>query len=67
MKILNFDRHAAEHYADIRANLRKRGEPIGSNDLLIAAHARSLDATLVTNNEKEFAKVESLKIENWTR
>lgn len=66
VSILKWDRTAAEHYADIRADLRKRGEPIGANDLLIAAHARSLSATLVTNNIKEFAKVRKLKVENWT-
>ncbi|HUF82786.1 MAG TPA: PIN domain-containing protein [Burkholderiales bacterium] len=57
---------AAEHYADIRANLKLRGEMIGANDLMIAAHALSLDAVLITNNVREFGRVKKLKIENWT-
>lgn len=57
---------AAAHYAEIRATLKRRGEMIGANDLFIAAHARSLEATLVTNNAGEFRRVPGLKIENWT-
>lgn len=64
--VLEWGREAALHYADIRANLRQRGEPIGSNDLLIAAQARSLSAVLVTNNAREFKKVKGLKTENWS-
>ncbi len=60
-----FDRQAALSYGDVRSSLETRGEVIGGNDLLIAAHALSLDWTLVTNNEKEFSRVEGLKIENW--
>ena len=56
---------AANEYADIRANLSAKGRPIGNNDLWIAAHARSLGHTLVTNNVKEFERVENLKIDNW--
>ena len=66
LAVLDWSGEAAEHYADIRADLKKRGQPIGSNDLLIAAHARSLKATLVTNNVREFSKVKGLKVENWT-
>lgn len=55
----------AEHYAKIRKLLEKKGTPIGSNDLLIAAHALSRDVILVTNNEKEFKRIAELKIENW--
>lgn len=55
----------AEHYAKIRALLEKKGKPIGSNDLLIAAHALSLNVILVTNNEKEFKRIAELKVENW--
>lgn len=62
---LAFDDNAAEHYADIRADLKKRGQLIGANDLLIAAHARSLGIVLVTNNTAEFRRVPSLKLENW--
>lgn len=65
IKILPFDSVAATDYGDIRATLEKRGTPIGANDLLIAAHARSLKLTLVTNNTKEFERVDDLKLENW--
>jgi len=53
------------HYGQIRAQLKQAGTPIGSNDLLIAAHARSLQAVLVTNNGDEFSRVPGLKTENW--
>ena len=56
----------ATHYAEIRANLKKRGAMIGANDLFIAAHARGLGITLVTNNTQEFERVPGLAIENWT-
>jgi tRNA(fMet)-specific endonuclease VapC len=52
-------------YGNIRATLEARGETIGSNDFWIAAHAKALDLTLVTNNEREFRRVSGLKIENW--
>ena len=58
--------HPAElHYAEIRSQLERAGTPIGGNDLWIAAHARALGLTLVTANEREFRRVESLKVENW--
>jgi tRNA(fMet)-specific endonuclease VapC len=57
---------AATHYADIRADLKKRGTMIGANDLFIAAHARAQDLTLVTNNSTEFERVSGLALENWT-
>lgn len=63
---LDFADDAALHYADIRADLKRRGALIGANDLLIAAHARALDVVLVTNNMAEFQRVADLKIENWT-
>lgn len=63
--VLDWSRAAAEHYADIRADLKKRGQLIGANDLLIAAHARSLGATVVTNNVKDFRRVRQLGVENW--
>jgi len=66
IEILPFDKRAAVFYGDVRSKLERRGEIIGSNDLLIAAHALSLGLTLVTNNEKEFQRVDGLKIENWT-
>lgn len=65
IKILPFDEKAATEYGDIRAQLERRGTPIGANDLLIAAHARSLNLILVTNNLKEFERVDNLQIENW--
>lgn len=65
LEIRPFDRQAAACYGDVRSNLEKRGEMIGGNDLLIAAHALSLDWTLVTNNEREFRRVAGLKVENW--
>jgi tRNA(fMet)-specific endonuclease VapC len=61
-----FDEDAAVHYAEIRADLKRRGAMIGSNDLFIAAHARALGLTLVTNNTAEFERVDRLKLENWT-
>lgn len=56
---------AAQHYGQIRAALEKLGQPIGVNDLHIAAHARSEGLTLVTNNLHEFAKVPGLLTDNW--
>ncbi|MEQ1871997.1 MAG: PIN domain-containing protein, partial [Vicinamibacterales bacterium] len=56
----------ALHYAEIRADLKRRGVMIGANDLFIAAHARTLALTLVTNNTAEFERVPNLRIENWT-
>ena len=60
-----FDAVAAEEYGDIRARLEKAGTPIGFLDMLIAAHAKALGCTLVTNNGKEFSRVEGLRVENW--
>jgi Predicted nucleic acid-binding protein, contains PIN domain len=56
---------AAEAYGRIRAQLEAKGEMIGNNDLWIAAHAISSELTLVTNNEREFRRVEGLKLQNW--
>lgn len=58
---------ADRHYADIRVHLEQTGRPIGTNDLLIAAHAIALDCILVTDNEREFARVPGLRVENWLR
>ena len=58
---------ADERYADLRLALEKVGMPISANDMLIAAHALTLDATLVTDNEREFARIKNLKVENWLR
>jgi len=67
VEVLDFPDEAASHYAKIRAALKARGMMIGANDLFIAAHARSLALTLVTNNTHEFGRVPNLAIENWTR
>lgn len=66
VEVLDLTSDAAHHYADIRADLKRRGAMIGANDLLIAAHARALGLTLVTNNTAEFARVRNLSLENWT-
>jgi tRNA(fMet)-specific endonuclease VapC len=66
MQVLDLPEVAAEHYAEIRADLRRKGKPIGANDLLLAAHARSLGLTLVTHNVREFARVPGLEVEDWT-
>jgi tRNA(fMet)-specific endonuclease VapC len=65
IEVLDFPEEASLHYAQIRADLKKRGVMIGANDLLIAAHARSLGLTLITNNTREFRRVRNLSIENW--
>lgn len=54
-------------YGDIRARLEALGTPIGNNDMLIAAHALALDCTLVTDNVREFSRVDGLGVENWLR
>ena len=66
VEVLEFPNEAAAHYAQIRAELKKRGQMIGANDLFIAAHARSLGVRLVTNNTAEFGRVKGLTLENWT-
>ena len=63
--ILPVDEMVAKAYGNLRALLAKRGQPIGNNDLFIAAHARSLGAVLVTNNLREFKRVPDLSVENW--
>ncbi len=65
MMVLPLDEPADAHYADIRATLERAGTPIGSHDLLIAAHARSRALTLVTHNLREFQRVPGLKVEDW--
>jgi tRNA(fMet)-specific endonuclease VapC len=64
---VDFADDAALHCAEIRADLKRRGTLIGANDLFIAAHARALGLTLVTNTTVEFERVSKLKLENWTR
>ena len=67
MEILSYGDEAAQQYGRLRAYLEKQGTPIGSLDMLIAAHVLSIDCILVTNNEKEFSRVPNLKIENWVK
>ncbi len=62
---LPFDDKCTEMYADIRAQLSKKGTPIGSNDLLIASIALANDLTLVTHNTREFGRIQHLKLEDW--
>ena len=66
IEILDFGVDAADCYGKIRADLEKKGTPIGPLDMMIAGHAQSLGYTVVTNNVKEFSRVSDLKIENWT-
>jgi len=66
LEIADFDEKAAKVYGDIRAALEKAGNPIGSMDMLIGAHALSLGITLVTNNVREFKKVKNLKVIDWS-
>lgn len=65
--ILPFDYNATVEYGIIRADLEAKGMPIGPLDTLIAAHTKSLNYTLVTNNEKEFSRVNGLQVENWVK
>jgi tRNA(fMet)-specific endonuclease VapC len=67
LAVLDWPQSAAKHYAEIRADLKKRGAQLGAADLMIAAHARSIDAIVVTNNVKDFGRVKGLKVENWTQ
>ena len=65
LEVLDFDASAAAHSGQIRATLKRAGQPIGSHDVLIAGHARSAGLTLVTNNAGEFGRVPGLMTENW--
>jgi tRNA(fMet)-specific endonuclease VapC len=65
--ILVFDDKAAWEYGKLRWDLERRGKPIGSMDLLIAAHALSSQCVLVTNNEREFVRVPHLEVQNWAQ
>ena len=65
LEIVPFDAAAARAYGPIRAALERQGTPIGAMDLLIAAHALSLDVIVATNNTREFARVPGLRVENW--
>lgn len=65
LEILPFDVSAADHAADIRAELERRGRKIGPHDSLIAGHARSRGLTVVTGNPREFTRIDGLRCENW--
>ncbi|MBR4026342.1 MAG: type II toxin-antitoxin system VapC family toxin [Lachnospiraceae bacterium] len=65
IEIIAFDDLAAQIYGEIKADLQRKGTPIGPLDTLIAAHAKSLNYILVTNNTREFARVEGLRLEDW--
>ena len=65
--ILSFDHYAAEEYGKVRADLERKGTPIGPMDMLIAAHARSEGLILVTNNTRELLRVENMEVEDWTK
>jgi tRNA(fMet)-specific endonuclease VapC len=67
LNVLPLEAPADRFYGELRADLERRGLPIGANDMLIAAHALTLGCTLVTDNEREFSRVPGLKIENWLR
>ena len=65
VEILDFDSSAATEYGKIRADLKRKGTPIGNMDMLIAAHAKSENLIVVTHNTREFERVEGLKLEDW--
>ena len=65
LTVLDYDANAAQHSAQIKADLEVRGNIIGPNDLLIAGHARSLGVTLITGNLGEFTRVDGLRCEDW--
>ena len=67
LPVLALEPEVDEHYGRLRAGLEEKGMPIGANDMLIAAHALSLDAVLVTDNVREFRRVKGLRVENWMR
>ena len=67
LEVIDFGEAAALAYGAVRASLEKAGTPIGAMDTLIAAHAVSLGATLVTNNTREFRRVKPLNVVDWTR
>lgn len=67
VQVLPVDRHVEKRYGDLRARLERLGRPIGALDTLIAAHALSLRAVLVTNNMREFRRILGLRCEDWSR
>ena len=67
LKVLPIEAPVDAAYGRIRASLERTGQPIGGNDLIIAAHASVLGYTVVTDNEREFSRVDNLEVENWLR
>ncbi len=67
LAVLDWPQEAAQHYAEIRLDLKKRGAQLGAADLMISAHARAIGATVVSNNTKDFRRVKGLQVENWTK
>ena len=65
--VLAFEQPADAVYGELRTRLERAGESIGANDLLIAAHALTLDHTMVTDNERKFSRIKNLRVENWLR
>ena len=65
LEVLAFDAAAADHAADIRADLERRGQPIGGYDVLIAGHARSRGLIVITGNLSEFGRVDGLRCDDW--
>jgi tRNA(fMet)-specific endonuclease VapC len=67
LAVLDWPQEAAQHFAEIRVDLKRRGAQLGAADLMIAAHARAMGAVVVTNNVKDFGRVKGLQVENWTK
>jgi tRNA(fMet)-specific endonuclease VapC len=67
LAVLDWPQEAAQHYGEIRLDLKKRGAQLGAADLMIAAHAKAMGATIVTNNTKDFGRIKGLQVENWTK
>jgi tRNA(fMet)-specific endonuclease VapC len=67
LAVLDWPQEAAQHYGEIRLDLKKRGGQLGAADLMISAHAKAMGATIVTNNTKDFGRVKGLQVENWTK
>jgi len=65
LEIASFEEYASDHFGQLRAELYKKGKPIGPYDMLIAGHARAMGLILITNNTKEFERVPGLRIQNW--
>lgn len=67
LEVLSYGDEAAQCYGSLRTLLERQGTPLGSMDMLIAAHALSINGTLITNNKKEFSRIPNLKIGNWIK